>query len=49
MQVLYMSGYAADIIKSHGITDGQRLFLHKPFTPASLLANVRAALEGSDT
>jgi PAS domain S-box-containing protein len=49
IRVIYMSGYAADIIKRHGISDGQRLFLQKPFTPASLLANVRAALEGSDT
>jgi PAS domain S-box-containing protein len=45
MQVIYMSGYAQDTIKHYGIPDKQRLFLQKPFTPATLLANVREALD----
>jgi two-component system cell cycle sensor histidine kinase/response regulator CckA len=47
MQVLYMSGYAQDTIKRYGIPKRQRLFLQKPFTPTTLLANVREALDAS--
>jgi two-component system cell cycle sensor histidine kinase/response regulator CckA len=47
MQVLYMSGYAQDMIKRYGIPKRQRLFLQKPFTPTTLLANVREALDAS--
>jgi PAS domain S-box-containing protein len=47
IQVIYMSGYAQDTIKRYGISEGQRLFLQKPFTPTALLANVREALDAS--
>jgi two-component system cell cycle sensor histidine kinase/response regulator CckA len=45
MQVIYMSGYAPEIIIRYGISEKHRLFLQKPFTPATLLAHVREALD----
>ena len=47
MRAIYMSGYAQDRIKRYNIPTGQWLFLEKPFTPATLLANVREALDAS--
>ena len=47
MQVVYMSGYARDTIDRYGIAERQCLFLQKPFTPITLLAHVREALDGS--
>jgi CheY-like chemotaxis protein len=44
MQVIYMSGYAPEIIIRYGISEKHRLFLQKPFTPTTLLAHVREAL-----
>lgn len=45
MQVIYMSGYAPDIIIRYGISAQHRLFLQKPFTPTILLGHVREALD----
>jgi two-component system, cell cycle sensor histidine kinase and response regulator CckA len=47
IQVIYMSGYTPETIKRYGISEKPRLFLQKPFTPTTLLANVRAALDAS--
>jgi two-component system, cell cycle sensor histidine kinase and response regulator CckA len=47
MQVIYMSGYALDTIRHSGIPPQQRMFLQKPFTPSTLLAHVREALDAS--
>jgi len=43
--VLYMSGYLDDTILRHGLDGGGELLIQKPFTPAVLLARVRAALD----
>jgi len=45
IRVIYMSGYAQDRINRFRNPNGQRLFLHKPFTPTTLLTSVRQALE----
>jgi hypothetical protein len=44
-----MSGYAPDTLKRYRIPKGQYLFLQKPFAPVTLLANVREALDASQT
>jgi two-component system, cell cycle sensor histidine kinase and response regulator CckA len=45
LRVLFVSGYTADVIEHHGVRADGIGFLSKPFTPASLLAGVRAALD----
>jgi two-component system, cell cycle sensor histidine kinase and response regulator CckA len=45
LRVLFVSGYTADVIEHHGVRADGVGFLSKPFTPASLLAEVRAALD----
>jgi CheY-like chemotaxis protein len=45
MQVLYMSSYTNEAIVRHGVLDPDTLFIQKPFTPAALGHNVRAALD----
>jgi CheY-like chemotaxis protein len=47
LRVLYMSGYARDAIAQHGVLEPGTEFLAKPFTPAALLARVRAVLDAS--
>jgi PAS domain S-box-containing protein len=47
IQVIYMSGYAQDTIKRYGMPEMQGVFLQKPFTPTTLLTNVRRALDAS--
>jgi two-component system cell cycle sensor histidine kinase/response regulator CckA len=47
IRVIFMSGYAQETIKRYGLPKGQRLFLQKPFTLTTLLANVREALDAS--
>jgi DNA-binding response OmpR family regulator len=46
VRVLFMSGYAQDIIVHHGVVDAGLELLEKPFTSEGLLERVRAALGG---
>ncbi len=47
IQVLFSSGYTGDIITQQGALDPTIPFLQKPFTPRTLAAKVREALDGS--
>jgi len=42
--VLYMSGYAEDVIASRGLLDPGLLYIAKPFAPRALALKVREAL-----
>jgi hypothetical protein len=46
IRVLFMSGYAQDIIVHHGVVDPGLDLLEKPFTNEQLLLRVREALDG---
>ena len=48
LQVLYVSGYAQDALAERGALDPRIRLLQKPFTRATLLARVRAILDGQD-
>ncbi len=45
LRCLFMSGYPADVIATHGVLDEAVLFLEKPFSIDDLAAKVRAALD----
>ena len=45
VRVLYVSGYAHDVIGHHGVLDTGVELLPKPFTSGTLLARVRAVLD----
>jgi two-component system cell cycle sensor histidine kinase/response regulator CckA len=45
MQVLYVSGYAADVIAYHGILEAGTNFIQKPFLPDALRIKVRDVLD----
>jgi CheY-like chemotaxis protein len=45
LKVLYMSGYADDVIAPHGVQDESVTLLQKPFSPELLVGTVRAVLE----
>lgn len=45
IQVLFMSGYTADVIANRGILDEGVCFIHKPFSVRALSAKIREALE----
>ena len=44
IRVLYMSGYAREVISHHGVLDGGIVFLQKPFSAPVLAGKVREAL-----
>ncbi|MBL8862062.1 MAG: response regulator [Planctomycetes bacterium] len=46
LRVLYMSGYAEDLMGRNGVLQPGAQLVAKPFTPRTLLAGVRAALDG---
>ena len=45
LRVLFMSGYADDVIVHHGVLDGGIDLLQKPFTIQTLLSRVREVLD----
>ena len=45
-RVLYMSGYADDIILKHGALKPDTLFIHKPFTQKELIGMIHKILAG---
>jgi PAS domain S-box-containing protein len=45
LAVLFMSGYASDLISRAGVPESNRSVLHKPFTRRSLLTKVRSVLD----
>ena len=47
ISVVYVSGYANDIVQHKGDPGFNWAFLQKPFTPSRLASAVRAALDGS--
>jgi PAS domain S-box-containing protein len=47
LRVLFLSGYAPDVIGLHGGLDPSESFLAKPFTATSLLSTVRRVLDAS--
>jgi two-component system cell cycle sensor histidine kinase/response regulator CckA len=46
IKVLYISGYTRDLIAQHGLSQEPAALLRKPFTPQSLLTQIRAILDG---
>jgi two-component system cell cycle sensor histidine kinase/response regulator CckA len=48
IEVIYMSGYADDIIAHHGVLDPGIRFVEKPFTPNALTLKVREVLDAKD-
>ena len=45
LKVLYMSGYPADVISTHGVLDKDVHFLRKPFSAQELSAKVREVID----
>ena len=45
MKVLYVSGYTADAVARHGMSDPKTAFLQKPYAPGALVRKVREVLE----
>jgi PAS domain S-box-containing protein len=45
MRILFLSGYADDVVARHGVLPPGSAFLQKPFTPDTLLRTVRGLLD----
>jgi CheY-like chemotaxis protein len=45
LPVVFMSGYAADLLVEKGVSDAGAVFLQKPFSHAELALKIRAALD----
>jgi DNA-binding NtrC family response regulator len=45
VRVLYMSGYTADIISNHGVSDRSVNFIQKPFSVKELIGKVQELLK----
>jgi two-component system, cell cycle sensor histidine kinase and response regulator CckA len=45
--VLFMSGYADEVLSAQGVLDPDVAFLEKPFLPAALVGKVRQVLNGA--
>jgi DNA-binding response OmpR family regulator len=45
--LLFISGYAQDVIDRHGVKQGQTAFLQKPFSPSALADKVRGLLDAA--
>jgi PAS domain S-box-containing protein len=45
LKVLFISGYADDVLARHGLLEDEVAFLHKPFTPNELTLKVRSVLD----
>ena len=48
LRALFVSGYPQEVIARSGVLDSGIAFLAKPFTPATLVARVRALLDAPD-
>jgi PAS domain S-box-containing protein len=47
LKVVYMSGYADDVMGHHGMLDAQVAYLQKPFAPDTLARKLRELLHGA--
>ena len=47
MQVLFMSGYTANVIAHRGVLDEGVHFIQKPFSKKDLAVKIRMMLDGS--
>jgi two-component system cell cycle sensor histidine kinase/response regulator CckA len=45
MNVIFLTGYAPDMIRQKGLLDDPVVMLHKPISPADLLNKVRSVLD----
>lgn len=45
IKILYMSGYAENVISHHGILDKNINFIQKPFSPGDLVRKIRKVLD----
>lgn len=45
LAILFMSGYASDLITRAGVPEPERFVLHKPFTRKGVLSKVRSVLD----
>jgi len=46
-KVLFMSGYTDDTLLAHGLAVRELAFIHKPFTPTTLVQRVREVLDST--
>jgi two-component system cell cycle sensor histidine kinase/response regulator CckA len=46
-KILFISGHPDDVLRAHGVLEGGRALLRKPFTPSELLARAQDLLEGA--